>query len=491
MDTIETQKIALENLTPKEIVKQLDTYIVGQTKAKKSVAIALRNRTRRLKLAEEIRDEIAPKNILMIGPTGVGKTEIARRLAKLCGAPFIKVEATKYTEVGYVGRDVESMVRDLMAVGFTMVKQEMQEQLKADAAIKVEDELLDLLLPGSNPKKKQHKPTVETNGAINLGSIFVGPTGQAQAENTLPVESDGAQDMSATREKFRQMLREGKLEEREVEVVVQKSQKMPTMEIFAGGNIEDLESTMQSISAMINGGARSKKRTVTVAEAREILLEEQLEKMTDMDKVSEEARKRVEQMGIIFIDEIDKIAIHGSGSRGGQDVSREGVQRDILPIVEGTKVNTRHGVIDTTHILFIGAGAFNLSKPSDLIPELQGRFPLRVELESLHAEDFKKILLEPKNALTRQYIELLKTEGVTIEFCEEAIDVMSQLAEEVNAKVENIGARRLHTIIETLLEELSFEADEHAGETINITADYVRERLVDVVQDQDLSKYIL
>ena len=477
METIEEKKQALEELTPREIVNRLDTYIVGQQKAKKSVAIALRNRTRRLKLPEDIRDEIAPKNILMIGPTGVGKTEIARRLAKLCGAPFLKVEATKYTEVGYVGRDVESMIRDLMAVGYKMVKSEMQDDMRVKAEEKVEDALLDLLLPGSGKDTKKKK-------------TFFGMGAPVQNPENLPIENEAEKsNMAETREKFRVMLREGKLEDRTVEVVASRGNKMPTFEIFAGGNMEYMESAMQGIATMLSG-PRSSKKQVTIAEARKIILEEELDKMTDPDKVAEEARNRVQEMGIIFIDEIDKIAGKGSNS-GGQDVSREGVQRDILPIVEGSNVNTKFGVIDTTHILFIAAGAFNVSKPSDLIPELQGRFPLRVELESLSAEDFKRILTEPKNALTKQYTSLLETENVTIKFTDEAIDRLSTLAADVNQKVENIGARRLHTIMETLLEDLSFEADAHAGETIEITADYVDEKLKGIVQNQDLSKYIL
>ncbi len=474
-----TSNVNLEELTPREIVNRLDTYIIGQHKAKKAVAIALRNRTRRLKLPEDIREEIAPKNILMIGPTGVGKTEIARRLAKLCGAPFLKVEATKYTEVGYVGRDVESMVRDLMAVGYNMVKSEMQEQMRSSAQEKVEEALLDLLLPGSNSKQKEEPhPGFSPFSDASDGSF------SEQNQSSLP-----AGDMAETREKFRQMLRDGKLEDRQVEVNVSRRPQGPTMEIFAGGNIEDLESTMMNLTNMISG-SRSKKKLVTVKEAREIITAEQLDKMIDPDKVCEEARRRVEQMGIIFIDEIDKIAVRGERG-GGQDVSREGVQRDILPIVEGSNVNTKYGVVDTTHILFIAAGAFSVSKPSDLIPELQGRFPLRVELESLNAEDFKRILLEPKNALIRQYTELLATEGVSLKFNDEAINRMSALAEDVNTRMENIGARRLHTIMETLLEDLSFEADAHAGETIEITADYVDEHMKNIVQDQDLSKYIL
>lgn len=472
-------------LTPKEIVARLDTYIIGQQQAKKAVAIALRNRYRRLLLSEDIRDEVAPKNILMIGPTGVGKTEIARRLAKLCKAPFLKVEATKYTEVGYVGRDVESMVRDLMAVGYNMVKEEMQETLRQQAETRVEEDLLDLLLPGSRPDKSN-----DASSGGTLPFTIFGTPAPTSSENTATqkIESQDAQQLSSTREKFRTMLREGKLEEREVDVTVKKQNNMPTMEIFAGGNMEDLEAGMRQITSLFNGN-RTKKKTVSIREARIILTEEHLDRMIDPDKVSDEARQRVEQSGIIFIDEIDKIAV--KGERGGQDVSREGVQRDILPIVEGSKVNTKYGVVDTTHILFIAAGAFSLASPSDLIPELQGRFPLRVELDSLHTEDFRRILLEPKNALTKQYAALLATEKVTIVFAEDAIDRMSFLAADVNSRSENIGARRLHTIMETLLEELSFEADEHAGETITITSEYVDKRLQNIVENQDLSRYIL
>ena len=472
-------------LTPKEIVARLDTYIIGQKQAKKAVAIALRNRYRRLLLSEDIRDEVAPKNILMIGPTGVGKTEIARRLAKLCKAPFLKVEATKYTEVGYVGRDVESMVRDLMAVGYNMVKEEMQETLRQQAETRVEEDLLDLLLPGSRPDKAND---ASSSGTLPF-TIFGTPAPTSIDNGSTPkIESQDAQQLSSTREKFRTMLREGKLEEREVDVTVKKQNNMPTMEIFAGGNMEDLEAGMRQITSLFNGN-RSKKKTVTIREARIILTEDHLDRMIDPDKVSDEARQRVEQSGIIFIDEIDKIAV--KGERGGQDVSREGVQRDILPIVEGSKVNTKYGVVDTTHILFIAAGAFSLASPSDLIPELQGRFPLRVELDSLHTEDFRRILLEPKNALTKQYAALLATEKVNIVFADDAIDRMSFLAADVNSRSENIGARRLHTIMETLLEELSFEADEHAGETITITSEYVDKRLQNIVENQDLSRYIL
>ena len=497
-------------LTPKQIVEKLDTYIIGQEKAKKAVAIALRNRFRRLKLAEDIRDEVAPKNILMIGPTGVGKTEIARRLAKLCGAPFLKVEATKYTEVGYVGRDVESMIRDLMAVGFNDVKAEMEDELREKSVSIVEEKLLDLLLPGSNEKKSKKSSTEikpmgfltqenENEITIDLNKVAqemgnlqeqINLSNQEAANQQLSDEEKAEEERNkSTREKFRQMLREGKLEDREIDMVVHRQNRMPSMEIIAGGSIDDLQNSMQGILNMMNGGGKSKKRSVTVKEARKILTEETLENMVDQDKVCDEAKRRVEQSGIIFIDEIDKIAVHGESH--GQDVSREGVQRDILPIVEGSNVNTKWGVIDTTHILFIAAGAFSVSAPSDLIPELQGRFPLRVELESLHKEDFKRILQEPKNSLIMQYTSLLETEGVKLNISEDALDRMSFIAEDVNARAENIGARRLHTIMEKVLSDISFEADEHSGETITIDAAYVDSKLTDVVQSEDLSRYIL
>ncbi|MDR0441800.1 MAG: ATP-dependent protease ATPase subunit HslU [Treponema sp.] len=498
----------LNKLTPREIVAELDKYIVGQKKAKRAVAVALRNRIRRLKLEPELRDDIAPKNILMIGPTGVGKTEIARRLAKLAGSPFIKVEATKYTEVGYVGRDVESMVRDLMAAGFQMVKQEMQEAVTQEAEKRAEEALLDLLLPAN---KRHHDPKPgpgvvarpmgafsfspeNSNGGIIATTVQLGipimkkPAGEEQ--ETVQVEEKNEEEdekFKATREKLRSMLHEGKLDSRTVELTVNQNPQFPTVEMM-GGSMEDLEASLSGIAGLFGGG--QKKKVVTVPRAMEILKAQEAEKLVDRDRVSDEARQRVEETGIIFIDEIDKIAVKGERG-GGPDVSREGVQRDILPIVEGATVNTKWGPVNTDHILFIAAGAFNVSKPSDLIPELQGRFPLRVELDSLGKDDFLRILTEPKNALTRQYVELLATEDVKIDFTPEAIEHLAALAAEVNSKLENIGARRLHTVMEALLEELSFEASDISPANISITVDYVNQKLADIVKDQDLGRYIL
>jgi len=465
-------------LTPREIVAELDKYIIGQEKAKKAVAIALRNRSRRQKLPEELRDEVAPKNIIMIGPTGIGKTEIARRLSKLCGAPFLKVEATKYTEVGYVGRDVESMIRDLMSVGVSLVKSELSEGVRAEAERRAEDALLDLLLPGV--KKPERRSELDEPTEVEpLDS----PGAEAGAE---PGAAPPQTALRSTRDKMRDMLGGGLLDERLVEVSVTRAAP-PMLEIFSGTGMEDMELNFGNLGNIFGG--RKKRKKVTVRQAREILLNEEMDKLVDMDRVSELARERVEQMGIIFIDEIDKIA--SRGEKVGIDVSREGVQRDILPIVEGSKVNTRHGIVDTRHILFIAAGAFHMSKPSDLIPELQGRFPLRVELSALTKEDFVKILTQPRNALIIQYTELLKTEGVALEFLPEAIDRLAEIATDVNSRSENIGARRLHTIMELLLEEVSFHAPEISGQTIRITRGYVDEKLKNVAEDQDLTRYIL
>jgi ATP-dependent HslUV protease ATP-binding subunit HslU len=457
-------KIDLDSLTPKQIVEQLDKYIIGQNKAKKAVAIALRNRTRRQRLSDEMRDEVAPKNIIMIGPTGVGKTEIARRLSRLCRAPFVKVEATKYTEVGYVGRDVESMIRDLVSVAVSMVKTELQEQVREEAQRRAEEALLDLLLPGVG------KAPAATPGAKP----------QIQPGPELPAAT------SSTREKFREKLRNGELEDKTVEVNVTSNQ-FPAIEIFSGTSLEEMDVNIGNLGNIFGG--RKKRKKTTVARARDILLAEEMDKLIDMERVTEQAVKRVEQMGIVFIDEMDKIASRQNVS--GVDVSREGVQRDILPIVEGSKVHTRYGMIDTSHILFIAAGAFHMSKPSDLIPELQGRFPLRVELQALTSEDFVKILTQPRNALIKQYVELLRTEEVELVFDESAIRRIAEIANEVNSRTENIGARRLHTIMEALLEEVSFNATDIEGQTVKITEKYVDERLKDIVEDQDLSRFIL
>lgn len=456
-------KLNMEEGTPKSIVKELDKYIIGQDNAKKIVAIALRNRMRRFLLDEDIRNEVSPKNIIMIGPTGVGKTEIARRLSKLANAPFIKVEATKFTEVGYVGRDVESMVRDLMASAVSMVKTEMQEGIKEDANKRTEEILLDYLLPGLNKKDKK------SEAGFSAEDKVIAPT-----------------EENSTREKFRGMLREGKLEDKEIEIAVTKAS---SFEVLGGGEFQNMEMNIGAITGMLSPGGNKKKRIVTIKQAREIILAEQKDKLIDTDNAVDIARDRVQDMGIIFIDEIDKIA--AKGSRGGQDVSRQGVQRDILPIVEGCEVNTKHGIVDTSHILFIAAGAFSMSKPSDLIPELQGRFPLRVELQDLDAEAFEAILTKPKASLTRQYTELLKTEEIELTFTDAAVKRIAQIAADVNNKTENIGARRLHTILEHLLEDISFNAPDTKGEKIEITPEFVDERLKDLSQDRDLSRYIL
>ncbi|MFP4267121.1 MAG: ATP-dependent protease ATPase subunit HslU [Spirochaetaceae bacterium] len=470
-------KLDLDTLTPKEIVKELDKYIVGQEKAKKVVAIALRNRVRRRMLPEELQEEIAPKNIIMIGSTGVGKTEIARRLSRLSGAPFVKVEATKYTEVGYVGRDVESMVRDLMSTALAMVKKELFEGVREDAEKRSEEVILDLLLPGV--KQRQDSPDFS-------GQTTHEPEVSPEEKKAIPMDEGDRQQTSPTREKFRKMLKEGKLDDKEVEVSVSRKSS-PSIEVFSGQSFEEMDLNFGNLANLFGG--KKKKKRVPIKQAWDIILNQEMDKLVDDDQAAEIARERVEQMGIIFVDEIDKVT--AKEGRNSADVSREGVQRDILPIVEGSKVNTKYGLIDTSHILFIAAGAFHTSKPSDLIPELQGRFPLRVELLDLTEEDFYRILTEPENALTRQYNELLATEDVQIEFTEEGLKRICQIAVEVNTGTENIGARRLQTVMELLLEDLSFSADELKGQKIPITREYVDEKLTGVVQDQDLSRYIL
>jgi ATP-dependent HslUV protease ATP-binding subunit HslU len=457
---------ALLDLTPRQIVAALDRYIVGQEKAKRAVAIALRNRTRRLRLAPEMAEEVAPKNIIMIGPTGVGKTEIARRLARLAGSPFLKVEASKYTEVGYVGRDVESMVRDLVDIALEMERAERSGAARPAARRNAEERLLDLLLPGSGPRP-------------------VGPPRGVEPAGRGPEGSDEA--FARSREKIRQQLRDGALEDQQVEMEV-RQEGFPGLKLWGGAGWDEVDSSLrESIGGLLGG--RSKARRVTVAQAREILEREEEDKLIDHDEAKRRAVQRVEQTGILFIDEIDKIAGRERGH--GPDVSREGVQRDLLPLVEGTRVSSKHGVVRTDHILFIASGAFHVSKPSDLIPELQGRFPIRVELRSLSAEDFVRILTEPKNALVRQYQALLLTEGIELEFTEDAVRAIADLAATVNQASENIGARRLHTIMERLLDTISFEAPDMPQGRVTIDAAYVRRMLADIVKDQDLSRYIL
>lgn len=449
MTLIESQN----TLTPKAIVAELDKYVIGQNEAKKAVAIALRNRYRRKMVPQEMREEIAPKNIIMIGPTGVGKTELARRLAKLCNAPFVKVEATKYTEVGYVGRDVESIIRDLLTCSINLVKKEMRSSVMDEAQIRAENHLLKSLLPGSDAREF--------------------------TEN---------EDKKSTKEKFRELLRTGELDDKEVEITVM-SNVSPAVEMFSGTGFEGMGINLSDLSSMF-GGQKQKRKKVPVKIAKELLLNEEIEKLLDMDKVVDEAIRRTENDGIVFIDEIDKIAIK-SKTASGAEVSREGVQRDLLPIVEGSQVNTKYGSVKTDHILFIASGAFHMSKPSDLIPELQGRFPIRVELKSLTKDDFIEILTKPKNALLLQYAELLKTENVELSFNDEAIAEIAEYAFDVNENMENIGARRLHTIIEKLIEDISFNAPDLAGQKIVIDKEMVNNTLKEIVENNDLSKYIL
>jgi ATP-dependent HslUV protease ATP-binding subunit HslU len=449
-----------EMLTPRQVVAELDKYVVGQHQAKRAVAIALRNRVRRQKLPPELAEEIAPKNILMIGPTGVGKTEIARRLARLAQSPFLKVEASKFTEVGYVGRDVESMVRDLVELSVEMVREERLDEVRSKAEQNAEERLLDLLLP------PPQRPTFES-----------GPDG-----TTTTGES-----WQQTREKFRTQLRDGRLDSRVVEIEA-RERSFPSFEIIAGSSVEEIDINIKDMLPGLFQG-RTRKRRLKVPEAMEYLIQEEEQKLVDMDTIARIAVERVEQSGIIFVDEIDKIAGREGGH--GPDVSREGVQRDILPIIEGTTVNTKYGMVKTDHILFIAAGAFHVSKPSDLIPELQGRFPIRVELEALGKEDFVRILTEPKNALVKQYTALMETEGMTLRFLDEAIDRIADFAARVNERTENIGARRLHTVMEKLLDEISFEGPELAGTSITIDDAYVRRMLDNIVKNEDLSRYIL
>src|SRR6266516_1213762 len=449
----------LDELKPREIVRELDKYVIGQARAKRAVAIALRNRIRRQKLPPEMAEEVMPKNIIMIGPTGVGKTEIARRLAKLANSPFLKVEASKFTEVGYVGRDVESMIRDLVEISIDMVRNEKLEEVADKADANAEERILDLLLPPT----PSPSPSTDENARL------------------------ATEQWNRTREKLRAQLREGKLDERTVELEV-KERNFPAFEIISNQGIEEMDLNIKDI--LPGGrGQRTKKRKMKIAEALEYLIQEEEQKLVDMDQVTRLAVERVEDSGIVFLDEIDKIAGREGGH--GPDVSREGVQRDILPIVEGTTVNTKYGMVSTDHILFIAAGAFHVSKPSDLMPELQGRFPIRVELNSLTVNDFIRILTEPKSSLVKQSTALLETEGLKLEFTKEAIAEMAQFAFRVNETTENIGARRLHTILERVLDEISFEAPDKKGEQFKVDADYVRHMLADIVKDQDLSRYIL
>ncbi|MBW1909429.1 MAG: ATP-dependent protease ATPase subunit HslU [Deltaproteobacteria bacterium] len=456
----------MEVLKPREIVSELDKYIIGQDRAKRSVAIALRNRWRRQQVPPELRDEIAPKNIIMIGATGVGKTEIARRLARLAESPFLKIEATKFTEVGYVGRDVEAMIRDLTELAVNMAKKVEQKKVEAKALEVAEERLLDILLP----KKKEEIREEE-----------------GEKEKILEVVKVERSEGFSTREKLRRMLRNGKLDERYVELEVT-SGNVPMVEIFSSAGLEEMEFNIKEVFGNIFP-TKKKKRRVKIPEAMEIIFEEESQRLVDMDKVVEQAIRLTEQNGIIFLDELDKIG--GSGSSYGPDVSREGVQRDLLPIVEGSTVTTKYGMVKTDHILFIAAGAFNVCKPSDLLPELQGRFPIRVELDSLSMEDFVRILKEPKNALIIQYEALLSTEGIDLIFEASAIREIADIASKVNERTENIGARRLHTVMEKLLDEISFDAPDMETKTVTITREYVIEKLQEILEDENLSRYIL
>src|SRR5713101_673027 len=469
----EEHEARLDDMTPRQIVAELDKHVVGQNAAKRAVAIALRNRVRRKKLAPDLAADVIPKNIIMIGSTGVGKTEIARRLARMSNSPFLKVEASKFTEVGYVGRDVESMIRDLTEIAVDMTRQEKIEEIADKAELNVEERVLDILLPP--PKSSSPSP------------IFDFDSGETTAPVLVPEAEPRDENFARTREKLRTQLRSGKLDNRLVEMEV-REKNFPTIEFAGPMGVEEMGINMKDMLGNMFQG-RSKRRKMRVEEAMEYLMQEEEERLIDMDTVARAALERVESSGIIFLDEIDKIAGRESGH--GPDVSREGVQRDILPIVEGTTVNTRYGMVRTDHILFVAAGAFHVSKPSDLIPELQGRFPIRVELQSLTIEDFIKILTEPQNALIKQYIALLETDGIKLTFSDDAVQEVARFAATVNESTENIGARRLHTIMEKLLDEISFEGPDLKKKTIRIDAAYVQKMLADIVKDQDLSRYIL
>jgi ATP-dependent HslUV protease ATP-binding subunit HslU len=474
----------LDELTPRQIVAELDKYIVGQDDAKRAVAIALRNRWRRQRVEDELREEIMPNNIILIGPTGVGKTEIARRLARLAGAPFIKVEASKFTEVGYVGRDVESMIRDLVDVAVNMVREEREADVEEAAQNMVEERLLDLLLPAPTAGA----PATQPQGSDRPRAFVVGSDGWTREEGSAAGDDDEQrirERRERTREKLRTLLRDGKLEERKVDVEVKQSMPIENMMLPMGA--EGMDNITDMLQDMLP--KRTKRRTVSVGEARRILLQDELDKLVDMDEVVNEALERSEDMGIIFLDEIDKVAGERGGS--GPDVSREGVQRDLLPIVEGSTVQTKYGMIRTDHVLFVAAGAFHVSKPSDLIPELQGRFPIRVELKPLTEADFVRILTEPKNALTRQYQALIGAENVQLQFTDGAVREIARIAADVNGRMENIGARRLHTVLTTVLDEILFDLPDKAEPSITITDETVRDKLRSIVEDEDLRKYIL